>query len=86
MSIIVHDNQIYTISGSSGSKEAEEIQDNSKVIWIIIMQATLIKKKIKFSLDMRKFRMEQLQSHKLLTASSYMGKPFLIYDLYMRKF
>ncbi len=51
---------------------------------------TLIKKKIKFSSNIRKFRMEQLQSHIWLTASSYMGKylrissyirsPFLIYD------
>ncbi len=51
---------------------------------------TLIKKKIKFSSPIRKFRMQQLQSHIWLTASSYMGKylrissyirkPFLIYD------
>ncbi len=66
--------------------------------------ATLIKKKIKFSSYIGKFRVEQLQSHIWLTASSYMGKyfrsssyirkPFLIYDfataplwisLYMRK-
>ncbi len=48
------------------------------------------KNKIKFSLYIRKFRVEQLQSHIWLTASSYMGKylrissyirmPFLIYD------
>jgi hypothetical protein len=41
---------------------------------------TLIKKKIKFSSYIRKFRMEQLQSHICLTASSsviqYMGKYF----------
>ncbi len=62
------------------------------------------KKKIKFSLYMMKFIMEQLQSHIWLTASSYMvkylrissfiRKPFFIYDfatapfwisLYMRK-
>ncbi len=68
------------------------------------MYTALIKKKIKFSSYIRKFRMEQLQSHLWLTASSYMGKylrissyirkPFLIYDfatapfwisLYMRK-
>jgi hypothetical protein len=52
---------------------------------------TLIKKKRKFSLYIRKFRMEKLQSHKWLTASSYMKKffgissyirkPFFIYDL-----
>ncbi len=67
--------------------------------------STLMKKKIKFSSYIRKFRMEQLQSHIWLTASSYMvkylrissyiRKPFLIYDfataplwisLYMRKF
>ncbi len=55
---------------------------------------TLIKKKIKFSSYIRKFRMERLQSHIWLTASSYMGKPFLLYDfitaplwisLYMRQ-
>ena len=65
---------------------------------------TLIKKKIKFSPFIRKFKLEQLQSHIWLTASSYIGKylrissyirkPFLIYDfatapfrisLYMRK-
>ncbi len=65
---------------------------------------TLIKKKIKLSSYIRKFRVEQLQSHIWLTASSYIGKylrissyirkPFLIYDfataplwisLYMRK-
>ncbi len=62
------------------------------------------RKKIEFSSYIRKCRMEQLQSHIWLTASSYMGKflrissyirkPFLIYDfataplrisLYMRK-
>ncbi len=51
---------------------------------------TLLKKKIKLSSYIRKFRMEQLQSHIWLTASSYMRKylhissytrkPFLIYD------
>ncbi len=64
----------------------------------------LMKKKIKFSSYIRKFRMEQLQSHIWLTASSYMvkylrissyiRKPFFMYDLatapfwislYMRK-
>ncbi len=52
---------------------------------------TLIKKKIKFSSYIRKFRMEQLQSHIWLTASSYMvkylrissyiRKPFIIYSM-----
>ena len=52
--------------------------------------STLIKKKIKLSSYIRKFRMEQLQSHIQLTASSYMVKylrmssyirtPFLVYD------
>ncbi len=65
---------------------------------------TLIKKKIKLSSYIGKFRVEQLQSHIWLTASSYMGKyfgissyirkPFLIYEfataplwisLYIRK-
>ncbi len=51
---------------------------------------TLIKKKIKFSSYIRKFRREQLQRHILLKASAYVGKyllisscirkPFLIYD------
>jgi hypothetical protein len=51
---------------------------------------TLITKKIKFSSDIRKFGMEQLQSHiwmtssscigKYLRISSYTRKPFLIYD------
>ncbi len=35
---------------------------------------TLIKKKIEFSLNIRKFWVEQLQSHIWLTASPYMGK------------
>ncbi len=52
---------------------------------------TLIKKKIKFSSYLRKFRMEHLQSRiwrkayssymvKYLRISSYIWKPFLIYD------
>ncbi len=51
---------------------------------------TLIKKEIKFSSYLRKFRRDRLQSHIWLTASSYMikclrissyiRKPFLIYD------
>ncbi len=51
---------------------------------------TLIKKKIKFSSYIRKFRMEQLQSHvwlpassyvvKYLRVSSYRRKPFFMYD------
>jgi hypothetical protein len=55
-----------------------------------LSQDTLIKKKIKFSSYIRKFRMEKLQSHICLTASSnmrtylaissYIRKPFLIYD------
>ncbi len=39
-----------------------------------LSDAALIQKEIKFSSYIRKFRMEQLQSHILLTASSYMGK------------
>ncbi len=68
------------------------------------LEPTLIKKKIKFSSYIRKFRVEQLQNYIWLTASSYIGKylpissyirkPFLIYDfataplwisLYIRK-
>jgi hypothetical protein len=45
---------------------------------------TLIKKKIKLSSYIRKFRMEQLQSHIWLMASSYMGK-YLRISSYMRK-
>jgi hypothetical protein len=55
------------------------------------LPAALIKNKIKFSSYIRKFILEQLQSHIWLTASSYMGKylrissyirkPFLIYTL-----
>ncbi len=51
---------------------------------------TLIKKKIKFSSYIMKFKMEQLKSHiwlttsayivKSLRISSYMRRPFLIYD------
>ncbi len=46
--------------------------------------ATLIKKKIKFSSYIRKSRVEQLQSHIWLTASSYMGKYFPI-SSYIKK-
>ncbi len=45
---------------------------------------SLIKKIIKFSSNIRKFRMEQLQSHIWLTASSYMGK-YLSISSYIRK-
>ncbi len=44
----------------------------------------LIKKKIKISSYIRKFRMERLQSRIWLTASSYMGKYFRI-SSYIRK-
>ncbi len=72
-------------------------------LWIRLLEYTLIKKKIKFS-AYRKSRVEQLRSHLWLTASSYkwkylrissyIRKPFLIYDFataplwispYMRK-
>jgi hypothetical protein len=50
--------------------------------WTILQQPcnnpTLIKKKIKFSSYVRKFRMEQLQSHIRLTASSSIREPFRI--------
>jgi hypothetical protein len=49
-----------------------------------IYAATLIKNKIKLSSYIRKFRMEQLQSHIWLTASSYMGK-YLRISSYIRK-
>ncbi len=57
---------------------------------IVQYVSTLIKKKIKFSSYIRKYRVELLQTHIWLTASSYMvkylrtysciRKPFLIYD------
>ncbi len=65
-------------------------------VWLPIgrqinVQASLIKKENQIFSYIRKFRMEQLQSHIWLTASSYMGKylsissyirkPFLINDL-----
>ncbi len=95
--------------GSSRKMRAslESLQNQHDRIYICLVipcSATLIKKKIKFSSYIRKFRVEQLQSHVWLTASSYMGKyfcissyirkPFLIYDFataplwispYMRK-
>ncbi len=46
---------------------------------LVIFSLTLIKKKIRFSSHVMKFRREQLQSHILLTASSYMTKNYLIY-------
>ncbi len=49
-----------------------------------ITYCTLIKKKRKFSSYIRKFRVEQLQSHIWLTASSYMGK-YLPISSYIRK-
>ncbi len=64
-----------------------------EIHFVQCIHTTLIKNIIKFSSYMRKFRMEQLQSHIWLTASSYMScmgkylrissyirKPFLIYD------
>ncbi len=42
------------------------------------VSGALIKKKIKFSSYIGKFRVEQLQSHIWLTATSYMGKYFSI--------
>jgi hypothetical protein len=45
--------------------------------------SALIKKKIKFSSCIRKFRVEQLQSNIWLTASSYMGK-YLRISSYIR--
>ncbi len=81
------------------AKGCQCTMNSSDFPWI-----TLIKKKIKFSSYIRKFRREQLRSHIWLTAASFMGKyfrissyirkPFLIYDfgtaplwisLYMKK-
>jgi hypothetical protein len=50
----------------------------------LVSSTTLIKKKIKFSSYIGKFRVEQLQSHIWLTASLYIGKYFLI-SSYNRK-
>ncbi len=62
----------------------------SSFSYVYCTYSTLIKKNRKFSSYIRKFRMEQLPSHICLTASSYMTKylrissyirkPFLIYD------
>jgi hypothetical protein len=49
-----------------------------------LRNGALIKKKIKFFSDIRKFGVEQLQSQLLLTAFSYMGKYFCI-SSYIRK-
>ncbi len=89
-------------STPSTAPEIRQVKNNHIFTWPC--QPSLIKKKIKFSSHIRKFRMEQLQSHIWLTATSYVGKylrissyiwkPFLIYDfatislwisLYMRK-
>jgi hypothetical protein len=52
-----------------------------------LLEDTLIKKKIKFSSYIRKFKMEQLQMTnglliygEIFAHSSYIRKPFLIYD------
>jgi hypothetical protein len=59
------------------TKARRELVGNAINGWLVVKWAesgSLIKKKIKFSSYIRKFRMEQLQSHMWLTASSYMGK------------
>ncbi len=63
---------------------------NKTITELFVSTARTDKKKRKFSSYIRKFRVDQLQSHIWLTASSYMGKylrissyirkPFLIYD------
>ncbi len=75
-------------STGSGPSASSAFRMKISRYWKII--PALMKKKRKFSSYKRKFRMEQLQSHIWLTASSYMGKylrissyirkPFLIYD------
>jgi hypothetical protein len=55
-----------------------------KVLSQVNTVSTLIKKKIRFSSYIRRCWMEQLQSHKWLTASSYMGK-YLRISSYIRK-
>ncbi len=59
--------------------ESHRISPNSA------QKGTLIKKEMEFSTYIRKFRMEQLQSHIWPTASSYMGK-YLRISSYIRKF
>ncbi len=54
------------------------------VNYILSPVSTLIKKKVKFSSYIRKFRVEQLQSNIWLTASSYLGK-YLRISSYIRK-
>ncbi len=74
---------------TSPSKLPSQLKSCSSTPFLQLSSA-LINKKIKFSSHIRKFRMEHLQSHIWLTASSFMGKylrkssdirkPFLIYD------
>ncbi len=64
--------------------------NNKTMLDNFVKEGALIKKKIKFSSYIRKFRRDQLQSHiwltvslyivKYLRISSYFRKPFLIYD------
>ncbi len=64
-----------------------DISSSSCVVSCISVHSsvsTLIKKNIKFSSYIRKFRVEQLQSHIWLTASSYMEK-YLRISSYIRK-
>jgi hypothetical protein len=60
-----------------GEKAGKGLEKNGQV-------TTLIKKKIKFSSYVRKFTVEQLQSHicmrKCGNISPYMGRPLVIYD------
>jgi hypothetical protein len=61
-------------------------QDRIEVLCIVqgMRRPIWIKNKIKFSSYIREFRVEQLQSHIWLTASSFMGK-YLRISSYIRK-
>jgi hypothetical protein len=58
----------------------QEKLDDFMNYFVTIEETCTVKKKIKFSSYIRKFRMEQLQSHmvKYLRIFSYIRKPFLI--------
>ncbi len=83
---------IYVKEGSSVQLEcvvSQAVNTPKYIVWEHNGQEqhnnnTMIKKNIKFSSYVRKFKMEQLQSHIWLTASSYLGK-YLRISSYIRK-
>ncbi len=86
-STLMHFIQHCFICRSSDSTVSEDAGIESRTVTTSAVAVTLIKKKSKFSSlkgKFREIRMEQLQSHIWLTASSYMGK-YLRISLYIRK-